>query len=145
MFGGRSFIWAGSCLPAHAPYPQLASDESDVQTGRLITAAWACWRWGLPCHDRHRPCGALLPHLFTLTGRKTSRRYIFCGTFPRLSPGWRYQPPCPAQFGLSSSRAITTRPAITTARSAAGSIVACIFFVVASSLLIVKMWLFMAF
>ena len=30
------------------------------------------------------------------------RRYRFCGTFPRLAPGWRYQPPCPAQSGLSS-------------------------------------------
>jgi len=31
-----------------------------------------------------------------------ARRCRFCGTFPRLAPGWRYQPPCPAQFGLSS-------------------------------------------
>ncbi len=30
------------------------------------------------------------------------RRCLFCGTFPRLAPGWRYQPPCPVQFGLSS-------------------------------------------
>ena len=29
-------------------------------------------------------------------------RCRFCGTFPRLTPGWRYQPPYPAQFGLSS-------------------------------------------
>ena len=32
------------------------------------------------------------------------RRYVFCGTFPRLTPGWRYQPPCPVRFGLSSQR-----------------------------------------
>ncbi len=31
-------------------------------------------------------------------------RFLFCGTFPRLAPGWRYQPPCPAQFGLSSQK-----------------------------------------
>ncbi len=31
-------------------------------------------------------------------------RCLFCGTFPRLAPGWRYQPPCPAQFGLSSRK-----------------------------------------
>ncbi len=29
-------------------------------------------------------------------------RYLFCGTIPRLTPGWRYQPPYPAQSGLSS-------------------------------------------
>ncbi len=29
-------------------------------------------------------------------------RCRFCGTFPRLTPGWGYQPPCPIQFGLSS-------------------------------------------
>jgi len=37
------------------------------EAGRLWLLTWACWRWGLPCHDRHRPRGALLPHLFTLT------------------------------------------------------------------------------
>ena len=27
----------------------------------------SCSRWGLPCHDCYQPCGALLPHPFTLT------------------------------------------------------------------------------
>ena len=40
------------------------------ETGRLLLPMRACWRWGLPCHDRHRSRGALLPHLFTLTGRR---------------------------------------------------------------------------
>ena len=48
------------------------------------------------------------------------RRYLFCGTIPRLTPGWRYQPPYPAQFGLSS-RAPWTR-AITFAHSTASII-----------------------
>ena len=30
------------------------------------------------------------------------RRCRFCGTFPRVSPGRRYRPPCPAVSGLSS-------------------------------------------
>ncbi len=34
----------------------------------------------------------------------------FCGTFPRLSPGGRYPPPCPLVSGLSSRR-ISLRPA----------------------------------
>ena len=65
----------------------------------LLAAAflpiWSCSVWGLPCLRRYRRSGALLPHLFTLTGlavqayalrakcpcRSTnSRRYILCGT-----------------------------------------------------------------
>jgi hypothetical protein len=36
----------------------------------------------------------------------------FCGTFPRLSPGGRYPPPCPLVSGLSS-RGISLPPAST--------------------------------
>jgi len=32
-----------------------------------------------------------------------SRRYIFCGTFPWVSPAWRYQAPFSVESGLSSS------------------------------------------
>ena len=34
----------------------------------------SCSRWGLPCRWRHRQCGALLPHLFTLTAANATRR-----------------------------------------------------------------------
>ncbi len=46
----------------------VTAHQSIRETGRLSLLIWACWRWGLPCHDRHRPRGALLPHHFTLTG-----------------------------------------------------------------------------
>src|SRR5580692_5282782 len=38
--------------------------------------------WGLPCLRRYRRSGALLPHLFTLTGLASQpiRRYVLCGT-----------------------------------------------------------------
>ena len=97
---------AGSCaLPA--AFERRPRRIPLGETGRLSPLIWVCWRWGLPCRDRHRPRGALLPHHFTLTcdadaNVDTHRRCHFCGTFPRLTPGWRYQPPCPAQFGLSS-------------------------------------------
>ena len=45
--------------------------------------------------------GALLPHHFTLTNR--GWRYIFCGTFHRLTPPRRYLAPCPKEPGLSSA------------------------------------------
>ena len=56
------------------PTGSCALPGAGSEPGRLSPPTWACWRWGLPCHDRHRSCGALLPHHFTLTGRETSRQ-----------------------------------------------------------------------
>src|SRR5690606_41354528 len=55
------------------------------------------------CH----PCGALLPHHFTLTSpqrrkRREGGRYPFCCTFRRLAPPRRYLAPCSVEPGLSS-------------------------------------------
>jgi len=49
-------------------------------------------------------CGAggLLHHRFTLTPRQRAGRSVFCGTFPRVTPGRRYRPPCPVEPGPSS-------------------------------------------
>jgi hypothetical protein len=43
-------------------------------------------------------------------------RCVFCGTFPRVSPGRRYRPPCPAMSGLSSkgTPSAAARPAART-------------------------------
>ncbi len=80
----RSCIWADGRPPALAPYPQLGNPEWRIanseldETGRLSLLIWACWRWGLPCHDRHRPRGALLPHHFTLTGGNVENLQTEC-------------------------------------------------------------------
>ena len=62
---------------------------------------WSCSRWGFPCRRRCRRRGALLPHHFTLAARRPAeretgrgRRYVFCGTFPRVAPAGRYPAPC---------------------------------------------------
>ncbi len=47
--------------------------------------------------------GGLLHRRFTLTSGRVRRRSIFCGTVPRVTPGRRYRPPCPAEPGPSSS------------------------------------------
>ncbi|AFY21706.1 hypothetical protein PputUW4_04514 [Pseudomonas sp. UW4] len=47
-------------------------------------------------------CGALLPHLFTLTGAEALRRLFFCGTFRRLTPPRHYLALRPMEPGLSS-------------------------------------------
>src|SRR5688572_22548019 len=55
--------------------------------------------------------GALLPHRFTLTEEKraaalpffaSSWRFVFCGTFLRVTPTGRYPAPCSMEPGLSS-------------------------------------------
>ncbi len=51
-----------------SPTGSSALPGADSGPGRPSPPIWACWRWGLPCHDRRRSRGALLPHLFTLTG-----------------------------------------------------------------------------
>src|SRR5439155_11903723 len=76
--------------------------------GRLVTVLLGLAPGGVYlCTPCHHGAGALLPHHFTLAGRRfTCDRRLwrcrFCGTFPRVSPGRRYRPPCPAVSGLSS-------------------------------------------
>jgi hypothetical protein len=58
----------------------------------------SCSRRGLPCRRRCRRRGALLPHLFTLTGRRplqvALRRFALCGAVPGVAPAGRYPAPC---------------------------------------------------
>ena len=74
--------------------------------GRAVLKRFPIWSfsgWGLPCLPRRRESGELLPRLFALTPT-TPRRYVFCGTFLGVTPSSRYEPPCPAEIGLSSIR-----------------------------------------
>ncbi len=50
-------------------------------------------------------CGAggLLHHRFTLTLRRAGGRSALCCTFPRVTPGGCYPPPCSVEPGLSSA------------------------------------------
>src|ERR1700735_466755 len=48
--------------------------------------------------------GGLLHRRFTLTPGRVRGRSVFCGTIPRVTPGRRYRPPCPAEPGPSSAR-----------------------------------------
>jgi hypothetical protein len=62
-----------------APPCDLPADRPGLWTrrfapGRGCPHIWSCCRWGLPCHPCHHECGALLPHLFTLTWSTQKRR-----------------------------------------------------------------------
>ena len=51
-----------------------------LEKSRFHIPTWFCSRWGLPSHLCCQSCGALLPHLFTLTFHE--RRFVFCCAFP---------------------------------------------------------------
>ncbi len=76
------------------------------ETGRLSPLIWVCWRWGLPCRDRHRPRGALLPHHFTLTCDANASRHPsavwFLWHFPSAHAGLALPTtvPCPVRTFL---------------------------------------------
>ena len=56
---------------------------------RAFLPIWSCSVWGLPCLRRYRRSGALLPHLFTLTGLAVQatalRARPCCSEEPRLT------------------------------------------------------------
>jgi hypothetical protein len=89
---GRAALNRSRSLPA-ARTPRRI--PSDLAPGGVYRAA------AVTCG-----AGGLLHHRFTLTsgpGRSPApRRSVFCGTFPRVTPGRRYRPPCPAEPGPSS-------------------------------------------
>ena len=68
---------------------------------------WSCSRWGLPSFPG-RPgnwCALTAPfHPYPARRRQShlTRRYVFCGTFLRVTATPCYGAPCPAELGLSS-------------------------------------------
>lgn len=52
---------------------------------------WSCSEWGLPCQcccQRLR-CALTAP-FHPYHASKDERRFVFCGTFPRVAPAGRY-------------------------------------------------------
>ena len=101
---GQSSPTASSNLPG-SPFGTDGGQHPSTPIGGVVRcptplfglAPGGVYRAANCCQSR----GALLPHLFTLTGR--SRRYIFCGTFHGFTPSRRYLAPCPKEPGLSSA------------------------------------------
>jgi len=89
---------SGTAVTCCLERPTRGSGEA----GHFSPPIWSCSEWGLPCLRHHCQSGELLPHLFTLTPRR--RRYVFCGTFRRVSPPGCYPASCPVEPGLSSFR-----------------------------------------
>jgi hypothetical protein len=88
--------------------PSTSSDLPALDTGRIIEGLFGLAPSGVylaaACYQLR---GALLPHLFTLTGsglpkHLERRRFAFCCTFRGLTPPRRYLALCPMEPGLSS-------------------------------------------
>ena len=69
----RPFIWTRPYGRAPPGQARQAAYPRRNGLSRTIVAAWPCTRWGLPCRRHHGRRGALLPHLFTLTGVQAAR------------------------------------------------------------------------
>jgi hypothetical protein len=55
------------------PKARRAGTLRRLALGRASLPIWSCSVWGLPCPSPYRLSGALLPHLFTLTGLAQSK------------------------------------------------------------------------
>jgi hypothetical protein len=91
--GGDHSSAPTGCPEAEAPYPQLCR-TGPIRTRRMADSLpmWACWRWGLPCRAGHPDarCALTAPfHPCRPGPRPRRRRSVFCGTFPRVTPGRR--------------------------------------------------------
>ena len=114
-----SRVLSGTIIHLGQPSPTASSDlpGSPLGTGGAVdphTPLFGLAPGGV-CRAAacYHPRGALLPHLFTLTGmRCTLRRCIFCGTFHGLASSRHYLAPCPMEPGLSSGAGCCRRPAI---------------------------------
>ena len=119
--GGRSFLWPDRHRPARAAYPGVLR-RAEPAVGTVDSPIWPCSARGLPCPDRRRSSGGLLPHHFTLTRPKpggifsvalslalprlgvTQRAPTRSSDFPRSAYADRERLPPPAPHGKCSAR-----------------------------------------
>ncbi|MCW2828597.1 MAG: hypothetical protein JWQ67_2213 [Marmoricola sp.] len=96
--GWRPSISGCRCRHPPATYPRARTDRPQALAVR------SCSRWGLPSRDGPPPrWWSLAPPFHPYRRSEEPRRSVFCGTFPRVTPGGRYPPPCPVEPGPSST------------------------------------------
>ncbi len=77
---GWLFLWdAHRCTPRRdRPGRRCGNPPSGMAKAiRMADPIWSCSRWGLPCRRCYQRRGALLPHHFTLTGKKPAVCFLW--------------------------------------------------------------------
>ena len=90
----RSFLYDDDCSPPLAAYPEVVTNRTDS------APCLALRRVGFTKPDESPRL--LVRSYRTVSPLPLARRFTFCCTFPDLTTGGRYPPPCPATPGLSS-------------------------------------------
>src|SRR5690606_33791709 len=73
--------------------PRTSSDLPGSSCGHTQhSPIRSCSGWGLPCHTRYRVRGALLPHLFTLTGLASGGIFSVALSVGSRLPGVTWHP-----------------------------------------------------
>lgn len=92
----RPKAWMAIHLGPQSPAASCSQPGERAGSGAghaLVPPSRPCSRWGLPCRDRYRPRGELLPRRFTLAA-PGGGRFVFCGAVPGVTPAGRYPAPC---------------------------------------------------
>src|SRR6478735_236445 len=114
---GRPSIWDRCCQRPRAVYLRArAGSPRTLAQRRREPPPLDLAPGGVYLADRvTSAAGGLLHHRFTLTAGRSRRRFVLCGTVPRVTPGGCWPPPCPVEPGLSSTlpegHAAVARPA----------------------------------
>ena len=90
----RSFLYDDDCSPPLAAYPGVVTNRTDS------APCLALRRAGFTKPDESPRL--LVRSYRTVSPLPLARRFTFCCTFPDLTTGGRYPPPCPTTPGLSS-------------------------------------------
>ena len=110
--GSVSTKWWWSFILDLCHHKSLATYPNSIKRDIYITIPiWFCSQWGLPCQICYHICGALLPHLFTLTKMAVYFLWHFPWGHPRRALSgtvslWSPDFPLPQQ----STEAATIRP-----------------------------------
>ncbi len=89
------------CLGRRSPVASRGLPGSHREAGHLCSPIWPCSEGGLPCPSgRPERRWALTPPFHPY--RPAGRRFVFCGTFRRVTPPGCYPAFRPVESGLSS-------------------------------------------
>ena len=108
---GRPSIWDRRCRRPRAVYPRARAGRprtlAQVRADRTLLTLL---RVGFT--EPRRSPGTLVVSYTTVSPLPRLRRWrsVLCGTFPRVTPGGSYPPPCPVEPGPSSTTCPPPRP-----------------------------------